>query len=102
MAKKRGNSNQSHDEGIIASIAGTAIGEVDGVSPLNDAGGGHFQVYFSDDKVFIDVNINADYNCNIPELAYNIQTKIKKSVESRTKYKVEKVNVNVISVIMPM
>jgi uncharacterized alkaline shock family protein YloU len=100
MAKKVKKSNQTED--LLASLAGIAIGEVKGIAPVQDGDGGHFRVYVSDDKVFIDVNINADFNYNVPEIAYEIQTKIKKDIERRTKYTVEKVNVNVVSVIMPL
>jgi uncharacterized alkaline shock family protein YloU len=100
MAKKIKSGNRTED--ILASLAGIAIGDVKGIAPVQDGDGSHFQVYISDDKVFIDVNINVDFDYNVPDTAYEIQTKIKKDIERRTKYTVEKVNVNVVSVIMPL
>ncbi|MDR2090851.1 MAG: Asp23/Gls24 family envelope stress response protein [Clostridiales bacterium] len=100
MAKKVKKSNQAED--ILASFASVAIGGVNGIAPLQDKEGGHFQVYISNDKVFIDVNVNAGFEYNVPDIAYEIQTRIKKEIERRTKYTVEKVNVNVVGVIMPL
>ncbi|MDR3262728.1 MAG: Asp23/Gls24 family envelope stress response protein [Clostridiales bacterium] len=100
MAKK--NTSLNHNEDIIASLAGAAISDIAGIAPQAGSHEGHFQIYMSGDKVFVDVNINAAFGYSVPELAYNIQTKIKKDIERRTKYTVEKVNVNIISVIMPI
>jgi uncharacterized alkaline shock family protein YloU len=100
MAKKIKKNNQT--EYLLVSLAGIAIGDVGGIAPVQDGGEGHFQIYISDDKVFVDVNINVDFNYSIPDVAYEIQTKIKRDIERRTKYTVEKVNVNVVSVIMPL
>ncbi|MDR1906377.1 MAG: Asp23/Gls24 family envelope stress response protein [Clostridiales bacterium] len=100
MLKKKKVLN--HNEDILASISGAAISDVQGIAPLQDEDGGHFQIDISGNDVFIDVNINAAFGNNIPELAYNIQTKIKKDIERRTRYVVKKVNVNIISVIMPL
>ena len=43
----------------------------------------------------IDVNIIVEYGARIPEVAYEIQTRIKKSVEAMTDLKVLEVNVHV-------
>ena len=43
----------------------------------------------------IDVNIIVEYGARIPDVAFDIQTKVKKSVEAMTGLKVLEVNVNV-------
>ena len=48
-----------------------------------------------EEKVKIDVNIIVEYGSRIPDVAFEIQNRVKKSVESMTGLKVEEVNVNV-------
>ena len=43
----------------------------------------------------IDVNIIVEYGTRIPDVAYEIQTKVKKAVETMTGLKVVEVNVHV-------
>ena len=43
----------------------------------------------------IDVNIIVEYGSRIPDVAYEIQTRVKKSVENMTGLKVSEVNVHV-------
>ena len=43
----------------------------------------------------IDVNIIVEYGSRIPDVAFEIQTRVKKAVESMTGLKVEEVNVHV-------
>lgn len=43
----------------------------------------------------IDVNIIVNYGVRIPDVAFDIQTKVKKSVENMTGLNVEEVNVHV-------
>ena len=43
----------------------------------------------------IDVNIIVEYGVRIPEIAFEIQTRVKKSVENMTGLKVSEVNVHV-------
>ena len=43
----------------------------------------------------IDVNIIVDYGVRIPEVAFEIQTRVKKSVEAMTGLKVLEVNVHI-------
>ncbi|MDR2047165.1 MAG: Asp23/Gls24 family envelope stress response protein [Clostridiales bacterium] len=100
MAKKKRKTGQTED--ILAALASAAISEMEGIAPLQNEDGGHFQIYISDDKVFADININALFGYNVPELAYSIQTRVKRELEYRTRYTVEKVNVNIVSAIMPI
>ena len=46
-------------------------------------------------KAKIDVNIIVEYGSRIPDVAFEIQTRVKKSVENMTGFKVEEVNVHV-------
>ena len=49
----------------------------------------------------IDVNIIVEYGARIPEIAYEIQNRVKKAVESMTGLKVLEVNVHVQGVNLP-
>ena len=94
---------------VIAVIAGVAASEVAGVSAM--AGGftggltealkgkknlaKGIKVEATDETAKIDVNIIVDYGSRIPDVAYEIQNRVKKSVESMTGLKVAEVNVHV-------
>ena len=47
------------------------------------------------EKAKIDVNIIVEYGSRIPDVAFEIQTRVKKAVENMTGFKVEEVNVHV-------
>ena len=49
----------------------------------------------TDNKAKIDVNIIVEYGSRIPDVAFEIQTRVKKAVEGMTGFKVEEVNVHV-------
>ena len=92
----------------VATYAGIAIAEVQGVYSMAGAFGG-FTEAISGKKNFsrgikvdsdgktakIDVSIIVEYGARIPDVAFEIQTVIKKSVESMTGLKVNEVNVHV-------
>ena len=94
---------------VIAVIAGVAVSEVQGVASMsggfaegitevlsgkkNMAKG--IKVEKTDNKAKIDVNIIVEYGSRIPDVAYEIQNRIKKAVEGMTGFKVEEVNVHV-------
>ena len=94
---------------VIAVIAGVAASEVAGVSSM--AGGltggltealkgkknlaKGIKVEATDATAKIDVNIIVDYGARIPDVAFEIQNRVKKSVESMTGLKVTEVNVHV-------
>ena len=46
-------------------------------------------------KTKIDVNIIVEYGIRIPDVAFEIQNRVKKAVESMTGLKVTQINVNV-------
>jgi len=94
---------------VIAVIAGVAASEVAGVASM--AGGltggltealkgkknlaKGIKVEATDATAKIDVNIIVEYGARIPDVAFEIQNRVKKSVESMTGLKVTEVNVHV-------
>ena len=91
----------------IATYAGIAISEVSGVYTMGGALAGiteaisgkknfakGIKVDVEEQKVKIDVNIIVEYGARIPDVAFDIQTRVKKSVEAMTGLKVLEVNVN--------
>ena len=94
---------------VIAVIAGVAVSEVSGVSSMSGGFAGGISEVLSgkknlakgikveaDEKTAkIDVNINVEYGTRIPDVAFEIQNRVKKAVESMTGLKVEEVNVHV-------
>ena len=94
---------------VIAVIAGVAASEVPGVSAM--AGGltggltealkgkknlaKGIKVEATETTAKIDVNIIVEYGSRIPDVAYEIQNRVKKSVENMTGLKVDEVNVHV-------
>ncbi len=94
---------------VIAVIAGVAVSEVSGVSGMSGglAGGlsealkgkknlaKGIKVEATDKEAKIDVNIIVEYGSRIPDVAFEIQNRVKKAVESMTGIKVSEVNVHV-------
>ena len=94
---------------VVAVIAGVAVSEVPGVSEMaggfaggitevlsgkkNLAKGIKVEVGEKDAK--IDVNIIVEYGVRIPDVAFEIQTRVKKAVETMTGLNVLEVNVHV-------
>ncbi len=93
----------------VATYAGIAISEIPGVYGMSGTFAGiteaisgkknyakGIKVDIADNKTAkIDVNIIVEYGARIPEVAFEIQTKVKKSVETMTGLKVSSVNVNI-------
>ena len=94
---------------VVANIAGKAVSEVQGVYEMSGGFAGGIGEVFSGKKNFakgvkvvvtekdakIDVNIIVEYGVRIPDIAFEIQTKVKKAVETMTGLKVSEVNVHV-------
>ena len=94
---------------VVAVIAGVAVSEVAGVAGMAGGFAGGISEVFSGKKnlakgikadinegnVKIDVNIIVEYGSRIPDVAFEIQNRVKKAVESMTGLKVEEVNVHV-------
>ena len=94
---------------VVAVIAGVAVSEVSGVASMSGGFAGGISEVLSGKKnlskgikvdagekeVKIDVNIIVEYGSRIPDVAFEIQNRVKKAVESMTGLKVEEVNVHV-------
>lgn len=94
---------------VVAVIAGVAVSEVPGVSGMSGGFAGGItevlsgkknlakgiKVEVTDTEAKIDVNIIVEYGSRIPDVAFEIQNRVKKAVESMTGLKVEEVNVHV-------
>ena len=93
---------------VVATIAGKAAMEVSGVySMAGGFAGGISEVFGkknytkgikvdnSEKGLKIDVNIIVEYGARIPDVAYEIQNKVKKSIENMTGLTIEEVNVHV-------
>ena len=94
---------------VIAVIAGVAVSEVPGVYGMSGGFAGGItevlkgkknlakgiKVDSEDTKAKIDVNIIVEYGARIPDVAFEIQNRVKTAVENMTGLKVEEVNVHV-------
>ena len=94
---------------VIAVISGVAVSEVHGVFSMDGGFAGGItevlkgkknlakgiKVDTEDAKTKIDVNIIVEYGVRIPDVAYEIQNRVKTAVENMTGLKVETVNVHV-------
>ena len=103
------NSNIKIADDVIAVIAGAAASEVPGVASMAGGFAGGISEVFSGKKNFakgikveageketrIDVNIIVEYGVRIPDVAFEIQNRVKKAVEGMTGLKVLDVNVHV-------
>ena len=94
---------------VVAVIAGVAVSEVPGVAGMAGGFAGGITEVLSGKKNLakgikvevtqtqakIDVNIIVEYGSRIPDVAFEIQNRVKKAVENMTGLKVEEVNVHV-------
>ena len=94
---------------VIAVIAGVAVSEVSGVAGMAGGFAGGIsevlsgkknlakgiKVEIAENSAKIDVNIIVEYGTRIPDVAFEIQNRVKKAVESMTGLVVEEVNVHV-------
>ena len=94
---------------VVSIIAGKAVSEVEGVSSMAGGFAGGITEVLSGKKNFskgikvevgeketkIDVNIIVEYGTRIPDIAFEIQNRVKKAVENMTGLKVLEVNVHV-------
>ena len=93
---------------VVATIAGKSVMEVKGVySMAGGFAGGISEVFGkksytkgikvdnSEKGLNIDVNIIVEYGARIPDVAYEIQNRVKKSIESMTGLNVEEINVHI-------
>ena len=103
------NSNIKIADDVIAVIAGAVASEVPGVAGMAGGFAGGItevlsgkknlakgiKVEATETEAKIDVNIIVEYGSRIPDVAFEIQNKKKKAVESMTGLKVQEVNVHV-------
>ena len=94
---------------VVAVIAGVAVSEVQGVYEMSGGFAGGIsevlsgkknlakgiKVEVNDKSTKIDVNIIVEYGTRIPDVAFEIQNKVKKAVETMTGLTVTEVNVHV-------
>lgn len=93
---------------VVATIAGKSAMEVSGVySMAGGFAGGISEVFGkknytkgikvdnAEKGLKIDVNIIVEYGARIPDVAYEIQNRVKKSVENMTGLNIEEVNVHI-------
>ena len=103
------NTNIKIADDVIAVIAGVAVAEVPGVAEMSGGFAGGISEVLSGKKNLskgikvesgeketkIDVNIIVEYGTRIPDIAFEIQNRVKKAVENMTGLKVVEVNVHV-------
>lgn len=101
-------------EDVVAIIAGIATSEVTGVSGMNGGfvggiseilGKKNFgkgvKVQVGEKETVIDIFINVEYGCRIPDIAWEVQNKVKTAVENMTGLNVVTVNIHVQGVNLP-
>ena len=107
-AKDDNNGIKISDD-VVAVIAGVAVSEVPGVSGMAGGFAGGISEVLSGKKNMskgikvevgeketkIDVNIIVEYGTRIPDVAFEIQNRVKKAVETMTGLTVLEVNVHV-------
>lgn len=103
-----GNDTIKISNEAVATYAGIAVSEVPGVYGMSGGFAGitealsgkknlakGIKVDVGEKNAKIDVNIIVEYGARIPDVAFEIQTRVKKSVENMTGLKVVEVNVHV-------
>lgn len=107
LNEEEDNINISED--VITTISGIAVSEISGVAEMAGGITGGITEVLSGKKnlskgikaditgnnVKIDVNIIVNYGVRIPDVAFDIQNKVKQTVENMTGLKVDEVNVHV-------
>ena len=94
---------------VVAQIAGKAAQDVKGVSGMSANGIGEMvgiktkgiKVQVGAKDTVIDVSITVEYGTRIPDIAWEVQNKVKTEVETMTGLNVVAVNVHVQGVSMP-
>lgn len=94
---------------VVSVIAGKAVSEIPGVYSMSGGFAGGItevlsgkknlskgiKVEVGEKETKIDVNIIVEYGTRIPDIAFEIQSRVKKAVENMTGLKVLEVNVHV-------
>lgn len=109
VIKEGDNNNIEISNDVVSVIAGMAVTEVSGVADMAGGFAGGISEALSGKKNMskgikvdiqekntkIDVNIIVEYGARIPEVAFEIQKRVKKAVEEMTGLTVSEVNVHV-------
>ena len=104
-------SQLSIDMDVVATIAYNAALEVDGILGVDggiqgglaaafkiDSSVAGVKVFLEDNSFVININVVAQYGMRIPEVAWNLQEHVKKTVEDSVGISVMKVNVTITGV----
>ena len=96
---------------VIAKVASVAVSEVKGAVGICDSSSGLFgiknktkgvRVETKEGNITVEVDISVEYGANMSDVAWEVQDKIKKAVESMTGLNVLKVNIIVKGIEMPV
>lgn len=101
-------------EEVIAVVAGVAASEISGVSGMCTSFTGGLtdlfgkknyskgvKVELTDGKVKVSVSLTLEYGCKIPDVAWEVQEKIKREIENMTGMEVTAVDVYVNAIALP-
>jgi len=101
-------------EEVIAIVSGIAASEVEGVAGMSSSFASGIaellgkkslakgvKVELGDSTAIIGISIVVEYGCKIPDVAWEVQEKVKKAVETMTGLEVIEVNIFVDGLIMP-
>ncbi len=105
------NGNIKISDEVVSTIATIAVSEVSGVYGMGGSLAGDLveklgkktmtkgvKITMENNEVILDLNVVLKYGVRIPEIAWNIQENVKKSVEAMTGLEVTKVNVRVVGI----
>ena len=105
------NGNIKISDEVISTIATIAVSEVNGVHGMGGSFAGDIvekfgkktltkgvKITMDGNEVVLDLNVVLKYGVRIPEIAWNVQENVKKSVESMTGLTVTKVNVRIVGI----
>ena len=112
MEESKTNSEQTGNvkisEEVVAIVAGVAASEINGVAGMaNSIAGGFYEllgkknftkgvkVAIEGESTTIDIFIIVEYGSKIPEVAWEIQEKVKNQVETMTGLTVSNVNIHI-------
>lgn len=83
--------DRSEDE-LIKEICQSVILQTGGIKAISGKG---IRIDHSSDGIVIQANLNVEFGCKIPEVAWDTQENIKKSLEKITQQNIKKININI-------
>ena len=87
----RTKKDKSEDDLIRETAREVALG-TEGVHSMSGKG---IKIDHIQDGIAINVSINVDFGCKIPEVAWDTQENIKKAAEKVSQQKIKKVNISI-------